>query len=125
MVQVRGRTAHLGLVASLLLAFAQAPFLHVHESDPAHGHAHGFTHSHFGSASDGGPELRSGEDLSEARSLSWLAGDGKPPVRLVAAMPELVSIPELVALPGPMVELAPRSHDPPWRAARQSRAPPA
>lgn len=116
---------HLGVAASLLLAFAQAPFLHVHDRDPAHEHARGLAHAHWASEKTEGPALQADDHGGDARSLSWIAGDGKSPLRLVAAAPETVLIPEPVAQPALVTELIPHSHDPPWRLALKSRAPPA
>ena len=119
------RTLHLGITASLLLAFAQAPFLHVHDRDPGHEHAHGFAHAHWAAANYDGPTLQSEDHAGEARSLSWIPGDGKSPVRLAAALPEAISIPEPIAQPALVTELIPHSHDPPWQLTLKSRAPPA
>jgi hypothetical protein len=116
---------HLGVIASLLLAFAQAPFMHVHDRDPAHEHAHGFTHAHWAGEDADGPALKSDDHASDARSLSWIGGDGKSPTRFAATPAEAISIPEPIAQPALVTELIPHSHDPPWRFALKSRAPPA
>ena len=119
------RTLHLGITASLLLAFAQAPFLHVHDRDPAHEHAHGFTHAHWAGEGADGLAIEADDHVGDARSLSWIPGDGKSPVRIAAALPEAISIPEPIAQPSLVTELIPHSHDPPWQLALKSRAPPA
>jgi hypothetical protein len=121
---VRG-TFHLGVIATLLVAFAQAPFIHVHDHDPAHEHAHGFTHAHWAGENADVLALEADDHSGDARSLSWIAGDGKSPVRLAAALPEAISIREPIAQPALVIDRIHHSHDPPWRSALNSRAPPA
>lgn len=116
---------HLGVFASLLVAFAQAPFLHVHDHDLAHEHAQDFVHAHLANDELGSPAIGVEDGTSEARSLKWFAEDGKSVVRLVADMPESVALPEPLASPALETELIPQGHDPPWRQSLKARAPPA
>jgi hypothetical protein len=108
-----------------LLAFAQAPFLHVHDEGGAHEHARGFAHAHWPGQRSGGLAPDSGDDADHGRALNWTAGDGRFPVKMAAEAPAPVSIPEPAAHSTRVAELVPRAYDPPWRACLQPRAPPA
>jgi len=121
---VRG-TTHLGVVACLLLSFAQAPFQHTHESDPHHAHAKGFGHAHWNSNSAHGPTWEADNHDSDARMLDWLAGDGSAPVKFVVALPEFITQTVLTVQVTRIPELTPHNHDPPWRLNLNPRAPPA
>lgn len=116
---------HICLIASLLLAFTQAPFRHTHESAPHDEHAQGLVHAHWNGNTPAGPAWDAPDNDSDARSLDWFAGDGKSPVKIEAVLPESV------VLPTPPVQIAlafatnPHNHDPPWRLSLKSRAPPA
>lgn len=111
---------HLGVVATLMLAFSQAPFSHTHESDPHHEHAQGLVHTHSKGHASSGPAWR--DRNSDTRSLEWLLGDGKSPVRLAAALPETVALPEPAVQPSLVPDLTAHNHDPPWRLSLKSRA---
>jgi len=117
------RAFHLGVVASVLLAFTHAPFNHTHESNPHPEHAVGFVHAHWRGHAASGPAWEDRD--SDARSLDWFAGDGKSPVKLAATLPETFVLPVPAAQPGLIIELTPHNHDPPWRLSLKSRAPPA
>jgi hypothetical protein len=119
---------HLGLVASLLLAFGQAPFNHTHDSDPHHDHAEGIVHAHkhWQGHAPVGPGWEDRDYDSDARSRDWFAGDGRSPVRFVATLPETVVVTAPAVLTCSLIaELIPRNHDPPWLINLKSRAPPA
>ncbi|MCC7156317.1 MAG: hypothetical protein IT161_17195 [Bryobacterales bacterium] len=125
MAVVQRRTVHLGLIASLLVAFAQAPFLHVHASDPHHAHAKGLTHAHWAGAASHQPGFDQDSHAADAKPLDWLAGDGTAPVRFVATLPESVSLPEPRPQRRAVLESKPPAHDTVWRASLHPRAPPA
>lgn len=72
-----------------------------------------------------GLAIEADDYVGDARSLNWIAGDGKSRVRLAAAHPEAISIAEPIAQPALVAELIPHSHDPLSRFALKSRAPPA
>ncbi|MEX2262714.1 MAG: hypothetical protein WD696_12230 [Bryobacteraceae bacterium] len=116
---------HLGVVASLLLSFAQAPFQHAHASDPRHEHAQGFTHTHWKDHSEAGHSAEVDDHDSDARMIDWLAGDGTAPAKFVAALAksagQVVLAVHVVRIP----ELTPHNHDPPWRLIPNLRGPPA
>lgn len=121
---VRG-TFHLGVIACLVLALAQAPFLHFHDSDPGHEHAHGFAHTHWAAEHFGGLALFADDQVGDAQSLTWFPGDGYSSIRLASALPARVALPEPTVVPSSFPELTAHNHDPPWRLALKSRAPPA
>lgn len=124
-IQVRCVT-HLGVMASLILSFAQAPFQHTHESDPHHPHAKGFVHWHWNSNSAHGLTWEADNHDSDARTLDWLAGDGSAPVKFVVALLESITQPVLRVQVTRISELTPHNHDPPWRLNHLiPRAPPA
>lgn len=121
------RALHLGVVSGLLLAFAQAPFLHVHDRDHGHEHSHGFAHahSHWPLEHSDNPALEAHDHDSDARFLDWIAGDGTSDTRLAAALPVEIVIPDLIEHRGLAPGFTPRNHDPPWRVSLKARAPPA
>ena len=112
------------MVASLLLAFTQAPFNHTHESDPHHEHAEGFVHAHWDDHVPIGPGWEEDDHDSDARSLDWFAGDGKSPIKVAATLPETVILPTPTVRTSRIAELIPHNHDPPWQSNLKSRAPP-
>lgn len=122
---VQRRTVNLGLAASLLVAFVQAPFLHVHASDPHHAHAKGLTHAHWAVGAGHQAGLDQDSHAADAKPLDWLAGDGKAPVRFVATLPESVSLPEPRPQSRAAAEPEPPSHEIVWQASLHPRAPPA
>ena len=115
---------HLGVVASLLLSFAQAPFQHAHASDPHHGHAQGFTHTHWNQPTDGRSWEVEDHD-SDARMLDWLAGDGSAPAKFVVALPESIAQTVLTVQVARIPELTSHNHDPPDLLTLNPRGPPA
>lgn len=116
---------YLGLVVSILLTFVQAPFLHIHAGNASHDHAHGFVHMHWSADHTGGGTVEADDHESDARSLNWVPGNGESSVRFVAILSEAVVLPELISQPSLIPDLVPHNHDPPWRFALKSRAPPA
>jgi hypothetical protein len=115
---------HFGVTATLLLSFAEAPFQHAHASDPSHEHAQGLTHTHW-KAHQGNPAWQAEDHDSDARTIDWLAGDGRTSARFVAELPDsiagVVFIVEAVRPP----ELIPHNHDPPQWPVPHLRGPPA
>ncbi len=120
---MRGAAAIL-LTVLLLLASAQAPFLHDHPADPGHRHARGITHAHLTKAAAAGPALTAAGDEVAARWLDWVASanDHRDPP-LAASDPTVAARIQLAAA-GAAPEVAVRSHDPPPRSPLQPRAPP-
>ncbi len=121
---------HLGVAASLLLAFAQAPFRHVHEGDPLHEHAHGFAHTHLDRHSHDehehdGLAVEADNHDSDARLIDWLAGDGTSPVKFALALPESIVEPTFLIRIAEVPELQTRNHDPPTLLPFIPRGPPA
>jgi hypothetical protein len=115
---------HFGLIASFLLAFAQAPFSHAHASDPHHKHSEGFAHTHWKDHSSTGPAWKAMNPDSDARALNWIAGDGKSPVKFEAVLREPIVLPVVATRVSRITELTPHNHDPPWRTNLNPRAPP-
>lgn len=115
---------HLGVVASLLLSFGQAPFQHSHASDPHHEHARGFTHTHWKGHPDG-RSLEAGDHDSDARMINWLAGDGSAPARFLVVLPESIEQAVVTVQVARIAELTRHNHDPPWRLTLYLRGPPA
>ena len=113
---------------SLLLAFAQSPFLHVHEDDARH--ESGLAHAHWPDAGhdehrDGEEQTVESDEHSRDRSLDWLAGDGKSSVKAQATPIAASVLAEPVAQGNVIPGLTTNNHDPPAIPLRQSRAPPA
>ena len=119
-----GKGLHLGLVASLLLAFVQAPLRHAHTDDPGHAHAKGLSHAHLSDHHSDAPAWDADDHDSDVRMLEWLAGDGTSSVKFVPALPQSVAGFSLVQQASLAPEFAPRSHDPPSRLNLHPRAPP-
>jgi hypothetical protein len=115
---------HSGVLAMLLLSFAQASFHHAHASDPHHEHAQGFAHTHWRPISESQSWQTDTHD-SDARVIDWIAGDGSSPAKLVIALPDsLYEIVVAVCL-AHVPELTPHNHDPPSRLSPNPRGPPA
>jgi hypothetical protein len=117
------------LNVALLLAFLQAPSLHVHAHEATQRHAGTFFHTHF--AHGVHPPLRGAEwrDLDpadDARFLSWVSmvpsDNGLAPAVLAAST---VILPIRVVTEWQTTILRPRAHDPPALSAAPPRAPPA
>jgi hypothetical protein len=121
---VRGFT-NLGVVASLLLSFAQAPVQHTHGSDPDHAHAKGFIHAHWTGNSAKRPVWDVDNHDSDARMTEWFAGDGSTPAKFVVALSETIVQPILRARVSRIPPLTPHNHDPPRRLKLIPRGPPA
>ena len=116
---------HLSLAAGIILSFLQAPFLHIHDGDGGQRHAHGFAHAHWLTGDGSDASVASEDDIGEARKLTWMPGDGNPPIRIAAAPPDELTLPEPFAEAALVTDFIPCSHDPPWRPGLRSRAPPA
>jgi len=118
---------HLGVVASLMVAFAQSPFQHTHDSDPDHDHAVGFSHAHWveDHHEPEGPTLDDDDHDSDARLQDWIGGDGTPFVKFVPDLPVSIVQPLQLVQVSVLPELTPQNHDPPWRLCLHPRAPPA
>jgi len=116
------------LNAVLLLAFLQAPSLHIHAHESTERHVAGFLHTHVshvaGPTSDHA-EWRNLDPDDDAQFLSWFLMSptnwGFAPVILIA--PKIVvPLPELSERR--TMILRPNAHDPPALDAATPRAPP-
>ena len=116
------------LNVALLLAFMQAPSLHVHAHEATERHVATFLHTHLAHVEaplSGHPEWRDLDPDDDAQFLSWVSmapsDEGLVPVILVSSN---------VILPAPVVSewqtmtLRPSAHDPPALNATTPRAPP-
>jgi hypothetical protein len=121
---VRG-IVHFGMVASLLLSFAQAPVQHTHASDPDHAHARGFIHAHWSANLANNPVWDVDNHDSDARLTEWFAGDGSAPAKFVVALPASIAQPVVTLQVTRILELTPHNHDPPRCLNLIPRAPPA
>ncbi len=119
------RCLHLGVIASLLLAFAQAPIEHVHDGDDHQRENRGPIHAHWDVHHSDQSDFEEVDRDSAARLLDWFSGDGAAPVKFVPNLPESVVLPLPVVASTFLLEFTPNNHDPPWRLSLQSRAPPA
>jgi len=125
----------LSVIASLVLALAQAPFYYTHAHDPAHTHAPGLPHAHFPEhhhdhegdhpANHDLAELDHQDAAFDVQLLDWLAGDGAKRVKPFLASPAIIVAPQLVTQATVADPPAPHYHDPPWRLSLHPRAPPA
>jgi hypothetical protein len=107
------------------LAFARAPFEHVHDHE-AEDHPHGgFFHSHL-------PQMRTGTGIAwqdydpdeDARPLNWFHPVSSPGLEFVAV---LVPVAEVVLTPADrqtIEPVEPRGHDPPPTGPSAPRSPP-
>jgi hypothetical protein len=118
---------NLGVVASLVFAFAQSPFHHTHDGDPGHQHARGFSHAHWihNHHEPEGLGLDGVDHDSDSRLQDWLAGDGSALVKFVPDLPLSVVPPLQVVQESLLPKITPQNHDPPWRLCLHPRAPPA
>jgi hypothetical protein len=129
------RYAHIGIIASLLVTFAQAPFQHSHDHHPNHVHAHGLNLAHFADhhvhddadhhADEAGQAFDHPDEASSARLQDWLAVDGKAHPKLDFELPVAMVSPLLVIQTMIRERRHGQGHDPPWRASLHPRAPPA
>lgn len=125
----------LSLIASLVLALAQAPLRHTHVHEPAHTHAAGLPHAHFPEhhhdhdgdhpADHALAEWDHQEMASDVQLLDWLAGDGAKRIKPFLTSPAIIIAPELITQAIVAEPPAPHYHDPPWRLCLHPRAPPA
>lgn len=123
---MRGRVSVV-LVAALMLAFAQAPFEHVHQHEETEHHAGAFLHAHFerlAAATPACPELRDLDPDEDAQCQDWFsathAETGLVPVILAEVFvvaPQQSSV-WLTRAPEPT------ANGPPRNGAAPSRAPP-
>lgn len=116
---------YLGVAASLLLSFAQAPFQHLHRSDPLHVSSKSFGHAHWNSNSASDAAWNADDSDSDALMLNWLAGDGNGPAKFVVAIQESPAQVVLTVQGVRIPDLTPDGHDPPRLVIRSPRAPPA
>ncbi len=113
-----------GLSLCLVLSFVQAPFQHIHASDPHHRHAKGFVHAHWSHGSRPGVTATAKYD-SDALPLAWFAGDGRAAVQFAFTLVEAPTVPVPVMPAGEAIEQpSPRGHDPPFVLTSIPRAPP-
>jgi hypothetical protein len=113
---------------ALVLAFVQAPFLHIHLHESTAKHSGAFFHSHFAHVAAIHPtqsELRDLDPNDDAQFQSWFSvttsDSGFTPVILSSFFSVLT--PQIANwLPG---TIEPSSHGPPLLNAAAPRAPPA
>lgn len=115
---------HLAVLAGVLFSFLQAPFGHVHESDPLHEHAHGFAHMHLMGRIPDGLTIEAEDHDSDARLIDWFAGDGTSPAKFAVALPESIVEPTFSIRFARIPELQTRNHDPPALQPFVPRGPP-
>lgn len=120
----------LGTVAvtcALLVGFVEAPFLHVHETVGNEDH-HAFeqvhVHAPVALAPVNGPAVQNLDPADDERTVNWFQAVSHAEIFLCLApaevlIPEPLGLSECLAPPPPV-----RSHDPPSRSQRPSRAPP-
>ena len=125
MREVMRSVVHLGVAASLLFAFEQAPFQHIHETDPHHDHAHGFAHLHWETFQHDGQVIHAEDHDSGMRMVDWLAGDGTSLIKFVPGLPQSVLAPKVVVLTDLVLLGETHNHDPPFLAPLTLRGPPA
>ena len=113
---------------AMLLAFVQAPSLHVHQHEANQRHAGAFLHTHFAHDQAAHPKQSEAQVIDpddDAQFLSWLldvpGNSGFAPV-ILAASALVIPAPELSAWP--TIALRPSAHDPPVLTATPPRAPP-
>jgi hypothetical protein len=119
------RALHIFMIATTLMAYAQAPFAHVHDTGSDHARAHANDHSHFTLHEDHDhPVWEAAEDSDEARWMEWLAGDGTAVDPLWIHLPASPHAHSLEQSAHTIVAPQPCNHDPPQIAQLPSRAPP-
>ena len=126
-VLVRLLTSVLANLA-LLLAFVQAPALHVHSHETTERHAGSLIHTHLehaGTHSGLLPEWRDFDPDDDARLLNWTAANpsdsGLASVNLTAFY---ITTPKLGLTARRNIAFRPNAHDPPALDATSPRAPP-
>ncbi len=108
----------------LVLSFGEAPFEHVHASDPDHDHARGLSHMHGMLLRADEPSLTEVDPGSDARMVEWLAGDGRFPIEQKALPAPSIAVPVFNTLLVSPLEILSRGHDPPSRSNPNPRGPP-
>ncbi|MBI1895282.1 MAG: hypothetical protein HYS04_01915 [Acidobacteria bacterium] len=113
------------LAAAVSVVLTEAPLLHVHEANhAAHHHGLGVAHAHMPLAGEHGPALESPDPDSDALWLGWFDAARNAAVHLDAEPGPLWRAERPLVASGWTPATAWRSHDPPDRTARSSRAPP-
>lgn len=112
---------------ALLLAFVQAPFLHVHEHESTEHHQGALFHTHFGHVSvthSTQPELRDLDPDDDALFQSWFSVSatdaGFTPVILTSSF----CVPSPRITNWRAVDIEPSAHGPPLLNATNPRPPP-
>lgn len=113
---------------TLLLAFIQAPSLHVHPHEDTEQHAGSFLHSHIEHAKAPAgslPEWRDFDPDDDAQFLNWVpATPSDPGLAPVILTVSPVVIPAFVVGQRRHIAFRPSAHDPPALNATSPRAPP-
>ncbi|MGI8744556.1 MAG: hypothetical protein ACR2NN_18680 [Bryobacteraceae bacterium] len=114
---------------ALLLAFVQAPSLHVHPHETTARHLGSFFHTHLahaGTHSGSVPEWRDFDPDDDAQLLNWTPANpsdsGLAPVILAAFY---ITTPMLALVTRRHIAFRPNAHDPPASTSTSPRAPPA
>lgn len=121
------KIAHIGIVATVLLAFWQAPFQHRHEADPDHEHARGLAHIHLGEHEDHhqqGAVFEDADHGADAHLVDWLASYRTNVVKVVPSLPEQIFVFQVSSHETPLVAIVKHNHDPPGQSRLLPRAPP-
>jgi hypothetical protein len=107
------------------LAFAQAPFAHVHEHSDPHDHG-GVFHSHGKHHHDSdGPAIEGEDPDHDARSLDVFKIVKSPDSKLLFTLPTTLISFSLPVSKELVQAVPPRGHDPPALVSSPARAPPA
>jgi hypothetical protein len=119
------RWIHPVLVAALLMAFVQAPFVHTHEHVSHHAHPGAVFHFHLHTSGAGDWNLETPAPDGDAHFLDWVAK--RESVELAWAADGFESGVEPALTRGERLLTPKRAPacDPPWRFPLIPRAPPA
>jgi hypothetical protein len=123
---VDSRISTPGVILTLLAAFLQAPFSHVHEHVSTQHHSGGLfhTHTHVRVHSSGQAELRDLDPNDDAVFQQWFSAAPHTPqlLTIVLSVVPVLSVP--VANEWRSEAIRPSGHDPPTLATLPPRSPP-
>jgi len=127
---MRGCAAFLGIIA-ILMGLLISPFVHVHlEGDDSHGHDQAaVVHAHFpvpdsGRYHSSDPEIEDEHHHHHGSGVSALAANSRRIEPLFAIVQSANLLVERSQMPGYVVELTVRVHDPPSFGNSNPRSPP-
>ena len=113
---------------ALVLAFVQAPFLHVHQHESTENHPGAFLHTHFAHVEvthSTQPELRDLDPDDDAQFQNWYSAATSDSAFTPVILASLFSVPTPELTNCHTIAVEPSAHGPPLLNTATPRAPPA